>query len=187
MIDTRAAMDDTVNAIPDFSLADQTFLRALGVELRRARTQVGWSTEELARRVYSDVKSRTLVTYEQGTRQCTVPRLVDICQALNVSAPALLLRAMRRAAIAAASAYMEVDLMAVLADEREHALPLHRWAAQRLAADPDGRDVVRLAQGAVQEMAVLLGYRLSDLVALLTEHSVRASDTDAGQVRVAGA
>lgn len=161
---------------PDHSLTDGTLTRALGEELRRARQQVGWSRQQLAGRLHTEVQSRTLATYEHGTRQCTVVRMVEICHALAVPAPELLMLAVRRAHIDAYSSATTVNLTAVLADDREHTAPLRQWAAQRLPRHTNGDDVAHLGRGAVQEMAVLLNYRQADLIGLLGEFSPTRPD-----------
>ena len=54
--------------------------------IRSLRKQRGWTRKELNRRLQSDISLQTLATYELGTRQCSVTRLVEICVALGVPA-----------------------------------------------------------------------------------------------------
>jgi transcriptional regulator with XRE-family HTH domain len=60
-----------------------TFQRVLGDELRRLRTQHGWTRRDLNARPQSDISPDALATYEQGIRQCSVVRLAEICLALD--------------------------------------------------------------------------------------------------------
>lgn len=69
---------------------------AIGVELRRSRTSQGWSRPELIARMKVAIPVNTYACYEQGIRQCSIPRLVEICEALGVGAPELLDLALRR-------------------------------------------------------------------------------------------
>lgn len=73
---------------------DQEIIQAIGEELRRARANTGWSRPELVARLTTPTPVNTYACYEQGIRQCSIPRLVEICKALGVGAPGLLGRAL---------------------------------------------------------------------------------------------
>jgi transcriptional regulator with XRE-family HTH domain len=79
--------------------SDTAIARAIGEELRNARTAVGWSRLQLVSRLPSGIGDRTLLSYEHGTRHLTVLRLIELCHALEVAAPTLLNQAMQRAQI----------------------------------------------------------------------------------------
>ena len=88
--------DDTDQAIVDD--IDRAIVRAIGEELRRARMSEGWSRPELIKRMKTRIPVNTYAGYEQGIRQCSIPRLVEICQALDtdMDAPELIGRALQR-------------------------------------------------------------------------------------------
>jgi transcriptional regulator with XRE-family HTH domain len=73
---------------------DRYVSRALGEELRRRREALGWSRARLVACLPSGIKDRTLMSYEDGTRNLTVVRLLEVCQGLGVPAPLLLNRAL---------------------------------------------------------------------------------------------
>lgn len=77
--------------------ADRYVSRALGEELRRRREARGWSRARLVACLPSGIKGRTLLSYEDGTRQLTVVRLLELCRCLDVPAPVLLTDALRNA------------------------------------------------------------------------------------------
>lgn len=147
----------------DVDVADSVITRALGTELRRARNRVGWTRDELARQMPSGLHPRTLATYEDGSRQCTVLRLVEICLALGIAAPDVLGLALQRAEVDLDAIRLQVDLHAIMRDERKELERLRQWAQKRLENDPNAPDVVRLESAAIREMAVLLDYTPSDL------------------------
>jgi transcriptional regulator with XRE-family HTH domain len=138
-------------------------IRAIGEELRRARDNLGWSRPELVRRMASDVPVNTYACYEQGIRQCSIPRLVEICQTLGVAAPELLGLALQRAEADLRTHGVQVDLHKVVDDDQDRLQPLRQWAVNRLQADPSGR-VVRLEWSLVQELAVFFGLTGPDLM-----------------------
>jgi transcriptional regulator with XRE-family HTH domain len=144
-------------------MADRAFTRALGEELRRAREHVGWSQSDLVARMPSRLHVKTLATYEQGIRQCTVVRLLEICRSLGVPAPDVLGRAMMHAEIDMQRVDLDVDLNALAADTRTELRPLRRWARNRLANNPVS-GIARLDGSTIEEMAAIIGLHLSDLV-----------------------
>jgi len=78
--------------------ADRAIVRAIGDELRRARGSVGWTRPELIKQMQTQMPVNTYAGYEQGIRLCSIPRLVEICEALGTSAPELLDLALQRRA-----------------------------------------------------------------------------------------
>lgn len=75
---------------------DETFSRALGNELRRAREEAGRTRAQLATGL-PDIDDRVLLSYEQGSPQLTLERLVQLCGELGASAPELLAKALEQA------------------------------------------------------------------------------------------
>lgn len=75
-------------------------LRALGVELKARREQLGMSRVAMCDQLRShglNIVDRTLVSYEQGTRAVSVERLLQLCSALGASPTAVLTAALERA------------------------------------------------------------------------------------------
>lgn len=155
-------------------VSDRTFTRALGEELRRVREYVGWSQSELVGRMPSELHVKTLATYEQGVRQCTVVRLLEICRTLGVSAPDVLARAMLHMEVDLQRAGLQVDLRAMARDSRAELRPLRRWARNRLANNPVS-GIARLDSGLLQEMAAIIGVNLSDMVRQLEMFTPRSA------------
>jgi transcriptional regulator with XRE-family HTH domain len=79
---------------------DDQIVRAVGEQLRRARVNRGWSRPEFVKQMPTTMPINTYAGYEQGIRQCSIPRLVEICQVLGVSAPKLLESALRSVEVA---------------------------------------------------------------------------------------
>jgi transcriptional regulator with XRE-family HTH domain len=140
-------------------VADQEIVVAVGEELRRARGSAGWSRPELIKRMRTPVPVNTYACYEQGIRQCSIPRLVEICRTLDVSAPDLIGLALQRLELDLEKSGVRIDLRKVLRDEHDELGPLRQWAHNRikvdaLTADPRVPAVVRLQWAVVKEMAV---------------------------------
>jgi transcriptional regulator with XRE-family HTH domain len=145
---------------------DRVITGALGEELRRARERIGLSQTELAARMPSALHPKTLASYEQGVRQCTVVRLCEIARALESSAVDLLARALHRAEIDLETLDLQVDLQALTDDTRPELRALRRWARARLATYP-AATLARLDGRVVQEMALIFGTPLTELVSML--------------------
>ena len=152
--------DDTGQVIVDAT--EQAIVRAVGEELRRARTSVGWSRPELVKRLKKRVPVNTYACYEQGIRPCSIPRLIEICQALGVSALELLGLAFQRLELEMEESMVRIDLRKVVDDDRDELRQLRRWARNRmkedaLTADPHEPAVVRLRWDIVKEMGTFCG------------------------------
>ncbi|RKT52926.1 helix-turn-helix domain-containing protein [Saccharothrix australiensis] len=147
-----------------------TYQRVLGDELRSLRKQRGWTRKELNRRLQSEISLQTLATYELGTRQCSVVRLVEICAALGVPAHRVLARVHDRVFGDAPAGHLTVDLAAVVADARPQLLPLRRWAQGRLRQLTPGQPPeVHLDLPALEYMAQLCQLSTVDLIRTLRE------------------
>jgi transcriptional regulator with XRE-family HTH domain len=146
-----------------------TYQRVLGDELRRLRKQRGWTRRDLNRRLQSDISLQTLATYELGTRQCSVVRLVEICLALDEVPHELLARVHQRVFSDSPVGRIRIDLRRVVHDTQPELLPLRRWAKGRLA-EAGGAHApadVSLDITALERMAELCGLETVELIGRL--------------------
>lgn len=153
-----------------------TYPRVLGDELRRLRERRNWTRRDLKARLASDISLQTLASYESGTRQCPLLRLVEICLALGEPPHELLSRVHRRVfePVRGAGHPLRVDLRTIVADGRDALSPLRRWAARRL--EGAGAPVVNLDPTAVRWLACLCGIDAGELAEML----ISPSDKHAG-------
>jgi transcriptional regulator with XRE-family HTH domain len=158
--------DRAVNPVQceDEPVLDSALSKALGEELRRAREMAGISRAELVNRTPSEINVRTYATYEYGTRLCTVARFIEICAALEVSAPEILELALQRAKIHLRTIGLQVDLRALLRDRSTELTPLRGWAENRLATYPEDSGIARLTASVLQELAICFGLSKLDLI-----------------------
>lgn len=142
-----------------------TYQRVLGDEIRRLRKLRGWTRKELNDRLQSDISLQTLATYELGTRQCSVPRFVEICIALNELPHELLARVHERVFTEAPVGRIRLDLRKVVRDRQPELLPLRRWATGRLSEEhgPHGLEV-HLDIAALERMAELCNIETIELI-----------------------
>ena len=148
------------------------YQRVLGDELRRLRKQRGWTRRDLNRRLQSDISLQTLATYELGTRQCSVVRLVEICIALDEVPHELLARVHQRVFSDSPVGRIRIDLRKIVRDEQPMLQPLRRWAKGRLS-EHDGHHApeVSLDISALERMAELCGMETVQLIARLRQIS----------------
>lgn len=156
-----------------------TYQRVLGDELRRLRKQRGWTRRDLNRRLQSDISLQTLATYELGTRQCSVVRLVEICLALDEVPHELLGRVHQRVFSDSPVGRIRLDLRKIVRDEQPELGPLRRWAKGRLAESnghhpPD----VSLDITALERMAELCGMDTLDLISRLRKITGTPTDPE---------
>jgi transcriptional regulator with XRE-family HTH domain len=145
-----------------------TYQRVLGDELRRLRKQRGWTRRDLNRRLQSDISLQTLATYELGTRQCSVIRLVEICLALGEVPHDLMARVHQRVFSDSPVGRIRVDLRQVVRDTQPELLPLRRWAKGKLT-EVNGQHPaeVSLDISALERMAELCNLETVELIARL--------------------
>jgi transcriptional regulator with XRE-family HTH domain len=156
-----------------------TYQRVLGDELRRLRKQRGWTRRDLNRRLQSDISLQTLATYELGTRQCSVVRLVEICLALDEVPHELLARVHQRVFSESPVGRIRIDLRKIAGDEQPSLLPLRRWARGRLAENNGHQPPeVSLDITALERMAELCGMETVELIARLRRISGPVHDPD---------
>ncbi|WAL66885.1 helix-turn-helix domain-containing protein [Amycolatopsis cynarae] len=141
------------------------YQRVLGEELRKLRRRRGWTRKELNQHLQSDISLQTLATYELGTRQCSVVRLVELCLAMDELPQDLLARVHRRV-FSDEPGRVRLDLAEVVADSRPELLPLRRWAEDRLRQPGTPREV-QLDRPAIERMAELCGLPAPELLARL--------------------
>ncbi|MET0235383.1 MAG: helix-turn-helix transcriptional regulator [Kibdelosporangium sp.] len=140
------------------------FASALGDQLRLARQRCGWSRKELVAHLGVDISIQTVASYELGTRQCSVARLVELCRAMGVHAHDLLAR-MPKLEPPSVSDRLVLDLTRAVQDEQPELTPLHRWAQQWLAhARNNQLHAVPLGLAALEPMAELCGMSTDDLI-----------------------
>lgn len=160
-------MSDTASmatAAPE-PVTQEAIVRAIGAELKIAREERGWTQEFLAKRLPSGVGARTLLSYETGARTMTISRFIEICHELGVSANELLGRAFQRARIRLVEVVLQVDLVALLADDAPGLVPVHRWAHRKLRRQRSR--VAELTPDAVTELADAFGCSKHELIAYL--------------------
>ncbi|MGQ0841507.1 helix-turn-helix domain-containing protein [Actinokineospora sp.] len=151
-------------------------LRLLGAELRRARRARGWTLRDLAERLPVDISRASVAGYEYGTQQCTVQRLIEICDALAVSAPRLLARVFTHSDT-------EIDLRTLAGHEPgDHDAgdfgelgPLRRWARATLDHNPAATGTARLDAASFHALATLCGITPADLAGRLHQYRPRSA------------
>ncbi|MGZ3148104.1 helix-turn-helix domain-containing protein [Lentzea chajnantorensis] len=148
------------------------YQRVLGDEIRSLRKQRGWTRKELNKRLQTEISLQTLATYELGTRQCSVVRLVEICHALDVPAHEVLARVHERFFGDTPAGHLTLNLSLVAATDNPRLAPLRRWAAGRLHVLPPGASPeVHLDLAAVENMAQLCQLPTVELIRTLRSMS----------------
>lgn len=144
----------------------QMLSRVLGDELRILRRRRGWTRRDLLKRLELDISLQTIATYEQGTRQCSVIRLWELTEALDVPLDQLVARVLERVGEREYSGLF-VDLRAAERTTEDQLGPLRGWAKVQMSTRPDnGAPVVRLDGAALDSLAELCGLNTADLVRL---------------------
>lgn len=143
-----------------------TYQRVLGDEIRRLRKRRGWTRKDLNDRLQSDISLQTLATYELGTRQISVVRLVELCVALDELPHELLARVHERVFAGEETGRLRIDLRAVVRDNEPELVPLRRWAVGRLN-EHDSAPEIGLDIAALERMAELCGIEVVDLITRL--------------------
>ncbi|MFE0022663.1 helix-turn-helix transcriptional regulator [Amycolatopsis sp. NPDC059021] len=145
----------------------EDYQRILGDELRKLRRRRGWTRKELNQHLQSEISLQTLATYELGTRQCSVVRLVELCVAMD-ELPQDLLAKVHRRVFVEEPGRVRIDLREVVSNARPELLPLRRWAEGRLRqTGENGAAEVALDLPALETMAELCQMPTVDLIAAL--------------------
>jgi transcriptional regulator with XRE-family HTH domain len=137
------------------------YQRVLGDEIRRLRKKRGWTRKDLNDRLRSQITVQTLATYELGTRQCSVLRLVEICLALVEYPHELLARVHGRVFVDARIGLIRIDLRTLVCDNQPELSPLRRWARGQLEKN---EAQACLTVVALERMAELCDLDIPDLV-----------------------
>lgn len=157
----------------DVLIDAEEYQRILGDELRKLRRSRGWTRKELNQHLQSEISLQTLATYELGTRQCSVVRLVELCVAMD-ELPQDLLAKVHRRVFLDEPGRVRVDLRKVVADAQVDLLPLRRWAEDRLRQAGDlGGGEVALDLPALERMAELCSLPTVELIARLRRYTSR--------------
>lgn len=135
--------------------ASDVVVKAVGEELRRAREARGWSRLEVVESLPSRIGDRTLLSYEHGVRQMTLSRFAELSWVLEVDPPTMFARGLQRARVLVQNLTLEVDLRALLRDERATFQPLKQWARNVLNDHPGG--VVQVEPAVVRNLASFIG------------------------------
>ncbi|MEU6641976.1 helix-turn-helix transcriptional regulator [Saccharomonospora sp. NPDC046836] len=146
-----------------------TYQRILGEELRKLRKKRGWTRKELNQRLQSDISLQTLATYELGTRQCSIVRLVELCLAMDELPQNLLARVHKRV-FGEEPGRIRVNLARVVATDQQGLEPLRRWAEGRLTQSSSADVLLDLP--ALDRMAELCGLPTQELIGRLRDLSV---------------
>lgn len=155
------------------------FTRTLGATLRRHRGAAGLTRRELLARMDADLASKTVATYETGSRKMTVDWLLEFCHAMNKD-PVEVLNEAYQQVFDPTKATTEVEVIWVNLDflarnTLRELQPLRRWAATHALDTPRGRGVdIPLGPLALDSMTALCGIDRAELTRLLTaQTSVR--------------
>ncbi|WP_258907907.1 helix-turn-helix domain-containing protein [Actinokineospora sp. UTMC 2448] len=140
-------------------------MRAVGVELRLARQTRGMTLAQVAEMLPSGIRVPTLSGYETGTKSFHVGRLVEICDAIGVSAPSVLEAALHRAGLGLAAVGVVIDLRSVVDGASRNLGPLRQWARRKLADNADA--VTMVEPGMIREMAGFCGLSVPTMAAEL--------------------
>ncbi|SFQ29212.1 helix-turn-helix domain-containing protein [Amycolatopsis rubida] len=138
----------------------------LGDELRKRRTGRKWTRKNMLDQPGVEVALQTLTSYEQGTRQATVHRLVELCAAMDVL-PQDLLASVQLRILGREPGRLRVRLPVLAASDDPGLAPMARWAAAMLR-HPGHPLEVDLEPVAIEPMAELCGLGPADLVARLS-------------------
>jgi transcriptional regulator with XRE-family HTH domain len=139
--------------------------QAIGCELRRTREQYGWSRAQFVALLPSGIGERTLLSYERGTRELSVMRLLELCTSLNAEPTTVLRYALQRAGALLDNLALHVDLRALLNDRNPNFYSMHQWARNKLSRNPDG--TTELSAIAVVELADFIGCTRDELASYL--------------------
>ncbi|HEX6462520.1 MAG TPA: helix-turn-helix transcriptional regulator [Candidatus Saccharimonadales bacterium] len=137
-------------------LSSKAVAVALGQELLRMREARGWSRPQMVALLPSGIGERTLLSYEHGTRQLSVIRLIELCEVLGVDVSTFLADALQRVRIYIENMPLSVDLNALLKKGGGEPFgQLSQWAQNALEQYTDG--YIKLAPSAVQSLALFIG------------------------------
>ncbi|UKD50720.1 helix-turn-helix domain-containing protein (plasmid) [Amycolatopsis sp. FU40] len=159
---------------------NEHYQRVLGDELRKLRRSRGWTRKELNAHLESEISLQTLATYELGTRQCSVVRLVELCMAMDELPHDLLAKVHSRVySEPIPEDVVRLDVAALLGDPDDDGplAPLHRWARGRADLDA-GRAEIDLQPETVESLAQVCDVSVAELLWRLRPYAPLASADD---------
>lgn len=162
-----ADYDDDEISSPGGDTFNGVLSKKLGLEIRHVRESMGWSRGYMCSMLPCRIGDRTLLSYEQGTRQLTVNRLVEICAVLGREPDEIMGAAVQKARIHLENLNMKIDLRAVLRDNNPTYRPMVQWARNCLNKTPSG--ITELTPAAVRALADLSGFAEKRLANYLAE------------------
>lgn len=145
----------------------EAIARGIGDELRHRRRLKGFSREKFVELLPSGIGSRTLLAYENGLRQITALRLVELSAGLEVGAPFILGQGLQRARVTLQDIPLRVDLHQLLETMNAKVRPLHQWAKNRLKDSDNG--VIEVMPAGVRELAASVGFEHEDVAGQLAK------------------
>ncbi|HEX7660179.1 MAG TPA: helix-turn-helix transcriptional regulator [Pseudonocardiaceae bacterium] len=145
------------------------WVRLLGVELRKARDERGWTRQQVVDRAGLGMAVQTLASYENGTRAMPTPVLFELAETLGVTPDQLVADTYRQARPADA---LVLDVKGLAADGRPRLAPAQAWAASRLhhQRHPGPLRLI-LTEPALNHLAALCGVAPAELKALLVNQT----------------
>lgn len=146
-------------------VTDEAVTRFIGSELQRRRKANGWARKHLVTLLPSKVSTRTLLSYEHGTRSLTMARFVELCRVLAAEPHEVLRTALERA-VDAEHVSMSVHLPSLLLDEDPRFEAVRLWAERRMS---DATEVLLVSPATAREMAAVMGMEHAVLAAYLSE------------------
>lgn len=141
--------------------------KAVGRELRRVREDRGWTRATVVDRMSNTKSVQSYANYEYGIRPCTLPVLVDICQALGVVTSMLIAITLQRTGMEPESDVIYLDMNAILRENDRKYLLLRRWARNRHRKAIDDSGVTQMNRDVAEEMATFFGHSVPEFLAYL--------------------
>lgn len=117
---------------------------------------------------------RTVISWELGTRALTIPRQVEVCQAIGADPAVVLTKALVTVGDITGFTLL-VNLIAIAADRTKGFEKAQSWARHRSSRYPNDTEVL-LSARAVRELAVAFNCPHLDLAHYLYEFSDRNTD-----------
>ena len=117
----------------------QTFMIALGDELRAVRKRRKWTRRDVQRRLPFELSLQTIATWELGTRHIPAERLYLLCNVLGERVEDILPR-VRKHIESTPSADLCLDIEAAARTTRDQLGPIRAWARCKLREYPTGTD-----------------------------------------------
>jgi len=139
----------------------------VGREIRSHRQRLGLTLHELASDLPDPAPAAATVgTWELGTRNVTLARIVQACDRLGIQ-PHELFAAVDARLTGSAPPVPIVNLWALAHTDRPELAVARAWALTLVQAGPEAPIVARLPVYALPPLAALTGCSVTDLIAVL--------------------